>query len=630
MSARPNWFPAIMGLLAVIVLLLHFSATGFALTWDTAAYAHAAQTLLRGEGFLIINNEQMISWPPMYPLLLAIATLGVFDPVAVVAPLNVMFFALTIFVLAAFLNRRIRNKLVATSASLCALLAWPMVWAGSHGWSETTFMFFATVALVQADEYRRGAMRALWWSAAFTALACLTRYMGVAVLTAIALLLVVQGPRPFRQRLRAVVTYVAMTAAPLGAWLVRNALLAGGITNEWTGKGYDLYTIVDATVAGLEDWLTGGFPVAILPTGVTTAMLALCCTAFVGLTIGTALCLRQRRSAWDRQAIVLFGLFVLVYLNLFITMMSTGIVWFGVQARYLLPIYLPLLILIALVVDGALEARKRRTCNTRAARGARELPLAVVGCLGAAPAWQLALNIDLAHSDRDLGYGSDRFHASATLLDARLRGLTGTLYTNDAAATFLHMPRSRLTHRYLACDFRSSFFSRTNVKGEVHVLWLYDPLTVCLNSSLPELEAVLNTAGLEPVAESSDGLLWRFNPTNLTAIPALAWREPQGELIHSAKFKLFLSQNTVTYFKQPCTRADTEDRFFAHLTPMRTSDLPHQMINLDFDFSARGLFRSNGACVVRIALPDYAPATLRTGQFAGDELWEATIELPGG
>ena len=40
--------------------------------------------------------------------------------------------------------------------------------------------------------------------------------------------------------------------------------------------------------------------------------------------------------------------------------------------------------------------------------------------------------------------------------------------------------------------------------------------------------------------------------------------------------------------------------------------------------------RSNGACVARIALPDYAPATLRTGQFAGDELWETTIELPAG
>ena len=55
---------------------------------------------------------------------------------------------------------------------------------------------------------------------------------------------------------------------------------------------------------------------------------------------------------------------------------------------------------------------------------------------------------------------------------------------------------------------------------------------------------VPNTVGLEPVAESPDGLLWRFN--------------------------------------------------------------------------------------ARIVPPDYAPAALRTGRFAGDALWETTIELPAG
>ena len=630
MNIRSSGLAALMGLLGAVVLLLHLGATGFVLTWDSAAYAHTAQTLLRGEGFIRLNYTPLVAWPPAYPLLLAIATLGVFDPVTVMAPLNVALFALTLFILAAFLNQHLRNKAVAIWASLCALLAWPLAWAAASGWSETAFVLFATAALARADEYRRGAKRAFWWSAAFAALACLTRYMGVAVLVAIALLLVAQGPtRGFWKRIRAAATYVAVAAAPVGVWLVRNMLVGDSATGKRDEEHYEFHTIVDAVAACFEDWLTGDFPVADNPTGAATATLALCCVAFVGLTVGTALCLRSRRpvwDVWDRHAIALFGLFVLVYLGLLFAALLAGSTWSGVQARYSLPIYLPLLILIAFAVDGALEAHKRRAHNTRFT--AQALPLAMAGCLGAALVWQLALNIGLRTADRVLAYGSDRFQASAALRDVRSRGLAGTLFTNDTAATFLHMPSALLRHRYLYYADGRRPLIRATARGNVHVLWLHNASRSRYSF---ELADILHMVGLEPVAELPDGLLWRFNPTSPT-VPALAFRRPRGEPIRNAKFDLFLERNVVVYVKQPCTDADIEARFFAHLVPNEDGGLAAQsnvrFINLDFDFRKRGLLWRDGTCVARLPLPDYAQATLRTGQFAGEVLWETTIELP--
>ena len=641
MNIRSSGLAALMGLLGAVVLLLHQSANGIVLIWDSAAYAHTAQTLLRGEGFMGLDYAPLVAWPPGYSLLLAIATLGVFDPVTVMGPLNVALFALTLFILAAFLNQRLRNKAVAIWASLCALLAWPFAWAAASGLSETAFVLFATAALARADEYRRGAKRAFWWSAAFAALACLTRYMGVAVLVAIALLIVVQGPaKGVWERVRAAATYVAVAAAPVGVWLVRNMLVGDSATGKRDGgEHYGFHAIVDAVAACFEDWLTGDFLVADSPSGAATATLALCCGAVVGLTVGTALCLRSRRpvgDVWDRPAIALFGLFVLVYLGLLFAALLARTTWSGVQARYSLPIYLPLLILIAFAVDGALEAHKRRAHNTRFT--AQALPLAIAGCLGAALVWQLDRNMALLHGGSYLGYG--RFNASATLRDARSRALAGTLFTNDAAATFLHMPsrpllnsRRRLRHRYLCLSRyanRRSLILAT-ARGDVHVLWLHGAGTSWYPKGSLALADVLHMVGLEPVAELPDGLLWRFNPIS-PAVPALAFRRPRGEPIRSAKFELFLERNVVVYVKQPCTDADTEARFFAHLVPNEDDGLAAQsnvrFVNLDFDFKERGLLRKDGACVARLALPDYAQATLRTGQFAGEVLWETTIELP--
>ncbi len=109
-----------------------------------------------------------------------------------------------------------------------------------------------------------------------------------------------------------------------------------------------------------------------------------------------------------------------------------------------------------------------------------------------------------------------------------------------------------------------------------------------------------------------------------------------GEPAIRSTFDVYLNENTLTYVKESCVRADTEATFFLHLYPVDVNDLPdrrkqHGFDNLDFDFSGRGAI-SDGKCMARISLPEYDIATIGTGQYvpvAGgyNHLWKGEIPL---
>ncbi len=101
-------------------------------------------------------------------------------------------------------------------------------------------------------------------------------------------------------------------------------------------------------------------------------------------------------------------------------------------------------------------------------------------------------------------------------------------------------------------------------------------------------------------------------------------------------FDVYLSENTLTYVKEPCVRADTEAMFFLHVIPTDVNDLPdgrkqHGFDNLDFRFDGRGV-TFDGRCIVKVPLPEYDIAEISTGQYVPvdggyDHIWEGEIRL---
>ena len=118
--------------------------------------------------------------------------------------------------------------------------------------------------------------------------------------------------------------------------------------------------------------------------------------------------------------------------------------------------------------------------------------------------------------------------------------------------------------------------------------------------------------------------------------PGRRWAESasgaSGEPIARGEFDVYLSDGALVYVKEPCERGDTEARFFLHIMPERVGDLPegrrvYGFDNLDFDFFLNGaLFEER--CAARAALPDYAIASIRTGQYEGEKaIWVAEFAV---
>lgn len=100
-----------------------------------------------------------------------------------------------------------------------------------------------------------------------------------------------------------------------------------------------------------------------------------------------------------------------------------------------------------------------------------------------------------------------------------------------------------------------------------------------------------------------------------------------GEPALNGDFAVYLQDDTLHYYKEPCAPADTEARFFLHLIPIDPADLPEErrqygVDNRDFDFAEGGV-SFDGKCLISISLPDYPFTEVRTGQFilGGDNLW---------
>ena len=108
-----------------------------------------------------------------------------------------------------------------------------------------------------------------------------------------------------------------------------------------------------------------------------------------------------------------------------------------------------------------------------------------------------------------------------------------------------------------------------------------------------------------------------------------------GEPIIRSQFDVYLSEHWMTYVKEPCAQADTEHRFFLHVSPLDDTDLPDDrqeagFDNLDFDFGSHGILIDDWCAAVR-PLPDYDIAQIATGQFtSAGQVWRDVYAFPVG
>ncbi len=328
-------------------------AYGVGLGWDSIEYISVARNLLEGDGFTRFFGGVYKAFPPLYPVLLAAASLGVLDPHAVAGPVNAAIFGMTVFVAGRYLGSCLESRLLALWGAAALALAVPLTGIASQAMAEPAFILLSILALIQAGRFLSGGQRsALLWAAAFTALACLTRFMGVTVIAAVVMLLLFQRGVALPDKAKRIAAYSLIAAAPVCLWMLRTFLLTGTPTGYRGGVYYSLPEILDGTFDAL-----GGHFVSVPLENVPLIGVVFIVPVLLGLGIAVVRnSLDEGAGRADMRPLYIFGGFALVYFIGLVAAMMLGGAWIGGQARYLTPMYIPLLI-AGLLLMGRLLSR---------------------------------------------------------------------------------------------------------------------------------------------------------------------------------------------------------------------------------------------------------------------------------
>ncbi len=519
------------------LVLLRLASYGPYMWWDPVNYVTVARNLLAGDGFVSLGGGPLVYWPPLYPAMLAGGGLFGLDPYAFAGPLNAVIFGLTVLVAGWWLRRHLQSRLLWLWGCISIALALPLVEIASQAMSEAAFILFITLVLTQIDAHLDGRGRAsLMWAAAFSALAWLTRYIGVFVILAVVPMLLAARVAPL-EKMKRIVVYMLIAAAPLGLWMLRNFLVDGSTTG---GRGRDAYSfsfIVDEYLRlAVGDWWLFGL----------TAPFLLALVMAAGLAFLRRLD-RKRDApvasdvAWGPLRVC--GGFALAYLTMLAAAFMSGSAWDGLQWRYLTPAYIPLLLAALLLMDGALRyARKRadivavkpprvgalRYARKRAQRGivpgrrvfqaigpGGTLAAVLVLALFLQAAWLVVLhNRELTAWNAGVkqGYGGPRWKDSESVQYIREAALTGAILSNSQGVTSLYA-NGPARHYGLPCepDGLRPALSGAADNGEVHVLYFDDWWGGCSRQQYDDRRNALSREPLlELAAELADGKVYRL------------------------------------------------------------------------------------------------------------------------
>ena len=650
-------FPALIVLVAALGMahiLVRTSTYGAALVGDTFNYLAAAESLVAGEGLLSPGGGQMTLFAPFFSV--AMAFLGLFgiEPVDGGRLLNAAAFGLLILAAGLWLSRRLESKPVALAVAVAVMAALPLSHSASTLMSEPLFILFIVLALIPLESFlsRRSGKRALALSAVFASLAAVTRYIGVALIFSAVLMLLLRREAPVRERLKDTLVFGAISSLPLAVVMLRNQLAAGTPLGDRSGaSGQSMFDSLYQIVVVFEGWAN---PLLSQPQWHLQASSLL--IAVLVLLLAALLLIPPPRPS---RASSVFRVFSLVYLAV-IAVVTPLTVGQGVDSRYLAPIYVPLLLVAGFWLDGLLRSKASGSkASVRLAMAQRGLVALVLIGGSLHIGFSVQQNLRMTAEALESGYIGDSLNTAwwedSELAEyIRANPFSGQYYSNDpnvlrwnagvpgTQVTWIAGSRQDLrdVHDCQAWFEQVILKSQEPEEHEKLIVWVGQGKGRWIICTILHMESPLP---LEPVAELADGAIFRLNPAfDSAGARQSAWEAiisgiPDEPAIRSDfDFDVHLSENTLTYLKEPCSSADNEARFFLHLYPVDVRDLPnprqrHGFDNLDFDFGERSV-TFDGRCLARVALPEYGIARIMTGQFVFEEgefnhFWEAEIRL---
>jgi hypothetical protein len=279
-----NKFWIFLSILAVIAIVLGGIATskyGAGVSSDATKYLSVAQNLLDGNGLYDHKGGPLLSWPPLYSLILAGFSLFTGLDVFVVGwYLNVFLLGLNVFLSGVILYRVFsEHPLYAYLASLFVFLSISSIRIHANISSDPFYLTLTLGFLVAVDGYiTKGSYVAFAWIVLFSLLGPLQRYVGLAITATAEIVILIENRKSIRTLLRDGFMLGVVSILPIAWWLIVHNVMTYGSLYGVGPQVIEVWTNTSLALTKMLHWfvpyLTFLMPVLMRPL-ITLGVLAL-------------------------------------------------------------------------------------------------------------------------------------------------------------------------------------------------------------------------------------------------------------------------------------------------------------------------------------------------------------------
>jgi hypothetical protein len=352
LNQRFFWvFLALLGLASMAMVMLAIQPWGAGVSSDAAIQMSTAENLLHGRGFFDFSGKPFVSWPPLYPVLLAgLSFLVGGDPFVAGGYFNVLLIGLIIWLGGILLYDVFSQDLFWAFAGVIVLAtSQSLIRISANISTDPLFIVLTLGFLLVANRYlATPTWRKLVALALFTALACLQRLPGVALLVAGFFFIIRANPgSKIRQITPQLVAY-SLSILPLAIWIIGHNYLGSDSLagNRNFSQTLPLYNI-RFSILRVFDWFFPHRLIAAIPFFLLIATSLVLFLAFYHS--------RSRyKTLWKRinhPAVLPGQAFSLIYFLIIIFTYNTGDTDYAYFDRYQLVFFVPTIILIFTVIQ---------------------------------------------------------------------------------------------------------------------------------------------------------------------------------------------------------------------------------------------------------------------------------------
>ena len=398
---------------------------GIGLSDDSVTYISVAQNVISGNGYVNFLGDQMLMFPPLYPAILAVLSIGVFDIREIACYLNIILFGLLIITSIYWFSAHFKSTFLIYFGAGLILFSIPIIEIAFYAWSEILFILFIILALSEMQQFNNSEnTRTIFIAGLFTALACLVRYIGLSLVLTGILLILFNIQIPVYQKIKRVLIFSLISMLTISFWILNNYLHSNTLFGYRNLSRTSFINNIYSTGNIIAGWFLPANLSLYLKIIISALLLCI-------IIIGIIFIFKRGREAFtstDKMKIAPLIIFIISFVIVLI--LSSSIIELDpADNRLLSPIYLPLLFLVIFSFDRIRILFKNKFIH---------FSILLIFCL-----WSIysisnaASTVRRAYLEGAGGHHTVKWMESELIASLKKQNLKGTIFTNEPNAVYI-------------------------------------------------------------------------------------------------------------------------------------------------------------------------------------------------